>query len=252
MRFANEGKPISIQRERELFKIIRNNPDSKMAQKARGEIVLSNLGFILTEAKANAVVGTCAEFDDLVNQGVEGLLYAFGKFSTKRGVRFLSYASWWVQHYMQRAVHAQGRTVAIPTHRIASLSAIHKAMSILAREGIESTPATIAKQAKLPIGAVITTLRMEEDGYFEWIRNLGVKSIVDEESIKTENDYISSYDLKQAIKKLNELEQKIIYQRIIKEETLRGIGTKLGISKETVRQIEKSALKKLKEYLTDF
>lgn len=252
MHYINIGKrePLSVKEEKELFNVIRRNPESKEAKEAKDQIILSNIGFVLTEARKHGIPGTCTEFDDLVNQGVEGLIHAFTKFKSEESFRFLTYASWWVQHYMQREVHAQGRTIALPLHRIAALSTIHNAIAFLSNAKKEITCKTIAKHTKIKVGVVAITLQMEKDGYFEWIRNIGTGHLTDCETQETENDHVCRCDLNKAIEHLTAKQREIVYRRVINGETFKEISNVMGVSKQRVEQIEKESFGKLREILS--
>lgn len=92
----NKTKPLSRERERELVERYQNTGDSRIAD----IIIEANIKLIYRIANKYKRYNTGAEFDDLVQHGRMGIFKALGTFDKSRGVRFISYATWWIRAYM--------------------------------------------------------------------------------------------------------------------------------------------------------
>jgi RNA polymerase sigma-32 factor len=233
----------------------------------------------LTTAYMRLVVSVAAKFKhyglpyaDLVSEGNIGLMQAAARFEPERGVRFSTYASWWIrsaiQDYVLRnwSIVRTGTTAAqkslffnlrrlramIKDVGTGALSAENRAYVAHALRVGEDDVDQMASR----LAAVDRSLNAPytEDGDGEWQDLLADERPDPESSVMGDHDSAQRKAwLGEAMAKLSEREQLIISKRRLGEDsvTLEALGTILGISKERVRQIEHSALGKLRKALTD-
>ena len=233
----------------------------------------------LTTAYMRLVVAVAAKFrhyglpfPDLVSEGNIGLMQAAARFEPERGVRFSTYASWWIrssiQDYVLRnwSIVRTGTTAAqkslffnlrrlralIKDVGSGSLTPENRAYVAQAlRVGEDDVDQMAARLAAVDrsLNAPFT-----EDGDGEWQDLLADERPDPEASTMDKRDKSKrSQWLGEAMQRLSEREQLIIRERRLREDsvTLERLGVHLGISKERVRQIEHQALKKLKKALTE-
>lgn len=208
---------------------------------------------------------------DLVQEGNIGLMQAAARFEPERGVRFSTYASWWIrsaiQDYVLRnwSIVRTGTTAAQKSlffnlRRLRALiDDIGDDMSAQSRTFIanelqvsETEVETMA--ARLSAGDRSLNAHMVDDGDAQWQDFLTDDAPVPEDQVMfTKDAQTRSRWLGAALAELTERELLIIRERRLGEDTvtLEALGKRLGISKERVRQIEHQAMKKLKINLVD-
>lgn len=104
---------LTLEEEESLVNIIYNSESSEAAKKrAKDKLVTSNLRFVFKEARRRSKKNATL-FEELVSLGNLGLLKALDKYEPSRGVRFLSYAGWWVMQHQLKG-QANERLVALP------------------------------------------------------------------------------------------------------------------------------------------
>src|SRR5580765_7802397 len=122
-------------------------------QEAMQELVKRNLRFVISVAKKYQNRGLA--LTDLIGEGNLGLLTAARKFDPDQGVKFISYAVWWIRQSILAALARQGRTVRVPLNRTADLSRIVRSAQTLRQElEREPTPEEIAKYTGLSLEVV--------------------------------------------------------------------------------------------------
>ena len=224
---------------------------------AKNKLYNSNLRLVVSIAKNYTNQGV--EFMDLIQEGNLGLLKALEKFDFERGNRLGTYATWWIRQYVTRAIADMGRTIRLPVWLQEDINKQKRMQNQLTIElGREPTLDELAEYMSIPVEKVEYATKYTGDA-------ISLDTTISSESEDTIYDKIASteqapYDaidnmiaeqeLKELLLCLSEKERKLLILRFgigtDNPMTLEEVGEIMHFTRERTRQIEESALKKLR------
>ncbi len=233
------------------------NSYRKKADDLRSRFIKANLRLVINIAKRH--LGKGLPLTDLVQEGNLGLIRAVEKFDHTKGFKFSTYGAWWIHQAITRALAEKTRTIKVPVYVLEQSSKVFKAKYMLQKElERKPLPEEIAERTKLSIDIVQAVL----DGTD---KVLSLDNPIKEDRSKTYMDFLPDYNpqgqdnnvdsknmkglLSKMLSSLSEKEEEIVRMRYgfgnSTVHTLDEIGNKFGVTRERIRQIEKSALKKI-------
>src|SRR5574338_101897 len=245
---------LTAQQEIAIAKRVRAGDEEAMQ-----ELVKRNLRFVISVAKKYQNRGLA--LTDLIGEGNVGLLTAARKFDPDQGVKFISYAVWWIRQAILASLARQGRTVRVPLNRTADLSRIVRSAETLRQElRREPTPEELSHATGLSLDVVqslaalnTSDVRLDAPLDPEGDRSLIERFIADDQSDAEEQamDRFLTEEIDTALNTLPARDAKVL--RLYfgldggREHTLEEIGGMLGVTRERVRQLRDRALKRLRE-----
>lgn len=247
---------LSADEERHLGRLSREGNE-----RAREHMVLSNLRLVVSMARRFA--GRGVELEDLIEDGNLGLITAVERFDPEKGFRFSTYAAWWIRQSIAKGIAEQSRTLKIPLHVMRSLYRYLEYERRLSLEwGRQPTPEEICKAAgygprrSQRVIALIRGIKsLDEGGVGDAMQGLTLLERLPAEpsleSVLTRQ--MENAHLERLIARLSEREALVLRIRygfmdgVTKSLTQTGVS--LGVSRERVRQIEKRALRRLREWV---
>ena len=232
-------------------------------ERAAERLVTANLRFVISYVKKYQ--GHGLDLSELVAIGNEGLLKAVKKFDPDQGVKFISYAVWWVRQAVLKALAEQTRSVRIPLNQNSQLIRMSRTETFLSQElGREPTDNEIATALADTVENVRTARRMtaaelsldapvdrsDKDAATLGERFAGIEGHEIEDT--TDGKLMREFIDRIFQKYLTPRERKILYLYYGLEEgseamTLEKIGALMGVTRERIRQIRERAFEKLRE-----
>src|SRR5665213_1719985 len=261
----DEGSLDQYLRDISTYTLIDRDEEVRLAQLIRAgddecmnKLVRANLRFVVSVAKKYQNQGV--NLSDLINEGNLGLMRAARRFDETKGIKFISYAVWWIRQAILQALAEQSRIVRVPLNRAGTLHRIGKRASALLQElGREATHAEIANGTDLTEEEVAKTMAIsqihlsldapmtpgEDNRLLDYLPDT-TNQTPDEETF----DKALTESIQLALAGLKEREAKILklYFGLDGAEpmTLEQIGAVLNITRERVRQIKEKALSRLR------
>jgi RNA polymerase primary sigma factor len=258
-----EGSLDQYLRDISIYPLITREQEVGLAKRIRADdqealdtLVRSNLRFVVSVAKKYQNQGV--SLSDLINEGNLGLIRAAHKFDETKGIKFISYAVWWIRQAILQALAEQSRIVRVPLNRAGTLHRIGKRASALLQElGREATNAEIADGMDITEEEVAKTISQthlsldapmtpgEDNRLLDYLPD-NVNPTPEDEIVEK----ALTNSIHEALAGLKERESKILrlYFGLDGAEpmTLEEIGAVLNITRERVRQIKEKALSRLR------
>ncbi|MBN1787729.1 MAG: RNA polymerase sigma factor RpoD/SigA [Sedimentisphaerales bacterium] len=255
----DEAPLLDAEQEKELAQRIIENDDPQ----ARDQLTRSNLRLVVSIAKKFAKGQM--PLGDLIEEGNLGLIRAIDSFDPSMGVRFSTYAAWWIKQSIKRALLMDSGPISIPTYMVELVNQYrHVIAELHAGLADTPTPAQIAKEMNLPlkkvnaireiVDSVNTPLQAESpethQTFEETLPQISMQL--------PEDELANSEELNKLVNMLDRLEERqaaVLRLRFGidgKEPlTLKQIGAKLGLTRERARQLQITALKRLNELMSE-
>jgi len=188
---------------------------------------------------------------DLISEGNYGLITAAKRFDHTKGFRFISYAVWWVKQSILQSLNDNSRTVRLPANMINKLSKIKKEIEQFEKEFQRLPTPSEVEYVNVPKCTSLNTPINEDGDELQELIEQNVfskpdKSVDGEDNLKTQ--------LQLAMSNLSHREKEIVncYFGIYGENmTLEAIGDELELTKERIRQIKESAIRKIRNNVGD-
>jgi RNA polymerase primary sigma factor len=228
-------------------------------ERVTAEFVQSNLRIVVTFARRYRGMPLV----DLIQEGNLGLMRAVDKFDHRRGLRFSTYAAWWIRHALSRALADQSKMIRLPVHLTGAVQRVRRAQDRLQREtGRDPPPEEIATRTGLPVEQVRraldvvaqpVSLDMPSSGTGDREGSDLIDFVADNDA-PSADEVVAEGQLRvetcALLSELPEREAEIIRLRFGlgggAQRTLEEIGVRLSLSRERARQLEREALKKLR------
>jgi len=216
---------------------------------ARNRLVAANLRLVVSIAQRYA--GRGVPFLDLVQEGNLGLLKAAEKFDPSRG-RFSTYATWWIEQAIQRALAQQGHALRLPVHAGEDLRRLRRAREHFLQEtGREPTEEELADELGMTPEKVHCLLRGAQQAVslFQPVGDDGdelVQFVTGAFVTEAEVGRNLVAGLREALEILSPREREVLELRFLEGLTQQEVGERLGVSRQRVDQIEKRALRRLR------
>jgi RNA polymerase primary sigma factor len=221
----------------------------------------------LTDANLRLVVSVARRYSnrgvpliDLIQEGNLGLLRAVEKFDWRRGFKFSTYATWWIRQAVSRAIADDARTIRIPVHLYDVVNRMARISAQLHQElGREPTDEEIGAALQIPPERVrelnqVLPQPVSLDGYVGEDQDTRLSDVVaDNNATSLEwaaEQRVLSEQIRDTLLTLTPRERRVIERRFglsnDGDETLTAIGREIGVTRERIRQIESTALRKLR------
>ena len=252
----NKLNVLSKEEEKELIVQYRNGD-----KKSRDKFLMHNLRLVVKEARKYYKNDIGIDFMELIEEGNLGLIRAFETFDENLGFKFSTYATYWINQYIDRYIKNNFRNIRLPIYYIAKLSDLKKSITELTNN-LQKTPSlneiseytnyTIEEIKELlknndQIISLNETIKDEDNDttYIDFVRD--ASNTASDNLIKNK---IERMFLEEKINKLTRKQQAVIRLRYGFEDgmpkTLEEIGNILNVTRERARQIEEKAIKRIK------
>lgn len=228
-------------------------------EEAREKMIKANLRLVVKIAHDYEGLGL--PLLDLINEGNMGLMKAVERFDPNKGSKLSTYAAWWIKQAIKRSLANQSRTIRLPVHFIDKIARLRRTESKLQELlGRDPSDAELAEEMSMSVlriarlrKAALCPISLDTSFYEDSPSMLTDRGVCDVNAknpynaLKTKTEHTM---LKELLDKLPDREARILDYRFGlsggPERTLEEVGAQLGVTRERVRQLQKTALSKLR------
>ncbi len=228
---------------------------------ARRKMIRSNLRLVISIAKRYAHLGL--PLSDLVEEGNLGLMKAVARYNPNKGYRFSTYASWWIKQSIMRALSDQGKTIRVPVYMSETIARLKKVTeSLTQRFGRRPTIKELAKVMKLSLKRMREIMEMAArptslNAPISVEGTGQLMDLIEDESVSAPSKGVDELMRRERVVELlgmlDDREREVLTLRFGlkdgKSHTLAETAKKFDLTRERMRQIEASAIRKLKLFI---
>jgi len=230
-------------------------------EEARTHMIQANLRLVVKIAHDYSGYGL--SLSDLVSEGNIGLMNAVERFDPEKGGKLSTYGAWWIKQSIKRALANQSKTIRLPIHMVDKIARMRRISSILAESlGREPSDDELAAELGLPRQKIAMLKQAAQrpaslDAPINEGEATEYGEIISDESASDPLEMLADKNLHAEIggllSILNERERRIIDERFgltgLKPMLLEDVGREFGVSRERIRQLQNSALAKMRKAL---
>jgi RNA polymerase sigma-32 factor len=248
LRMALDAPMLDAETERAYLARIQDRGDPE----AMRRLLASHLRLVVAVARSYARHGI--ELEDLIGEGNLGLLEAVRRFDRSRNIRFATYAAWWVRALIRRYAMANRRVVAAASTRKTERRLEHVLGEQPTREQVaEALGVTVEDIAMVEASLGGRDVPIGARGEEHTIELSSPQLTPEEEVAEQEAQYVNAQRVSAALAELDARERFIVEKRFLDDRsaTLRELGSKMGVSRERIRQLQLRACEHLHALLDD-